>query len=72
MQPAWSNARGDGSITRTNWGAVAKDSRKMAQALEKLGVKPGDRVATLAMNLDHRVRHRRRLMAEGVFPPSRD
>ena len=47
--PAW----GDGSITRTNWASVAKDARRMAQALERLGVKPGDRVATLAMNHSH-------------------
>ena len=40
----------DGSMTRTNWAGVARDSRKLAQALESLGVKRGDRVATLAMN----------------------
>ena len=40
----------DGTTTRTNWAGVARDSRKLAQALEKLGVKKGDRVATLAMN----------------------
>ena len=43
----------DGSITRTNWREVAKDARKMAQALEKLGIKPVERVATLAMNHSH-------------------
>ncbi|MCY7271222.1 MAG: long-chain fatty acid--CoA ligase [Sphingomonas bacterium] len=40
----------DGSITRTSWGEVARDARRMAQALEAIGIKPGDRVATLAMN----------------------
>ena len=40
----------DGSITRTNWAAIANDARRMAQALVVLGIKPGDRVATLAMN----------------------
>jgi acyl-CoA synthetase (AMP-forming)/AMP-acid ligase II len=40
----------DGSITRTNWASVAAKARQMARALEKLGVRPGDRVATLAMN----------------------
>ncbi|HEY0084844.1 MAG TPA: long-chain fatty acid--CoA ligase [Allosphingosinicella sp.] len=40
----------DGSETRTNWAEIARDSRKLAQALERRGVKPGDRVATLAMN----------------------
>ena len=43
----------DGRITRTNWRAVACDARKMAQALERLGIKRGDRVATLAMNHEH-------------------
>jgi len=47
----------DGSITRTNWGGIARDARKLAQALENLGVKRGDRVATLAMN------HHRHLVA---------
>jgi len=46
-------AWGDGRITRTSWGKVAGDARKMAQALERLGIKPGDRVATLAMNHEH-------------------
>lgn len=40
----------DGSETRTTWAGIARDSRKLAQALERLGVKKGDRVATLAMN----------------------
>ncbi|NNM76271.1 long-chain fatty acid--CoA ligase [Sphingomonas sp. ID1715] len=44
----------DGSETRTSWAGVARDARRLAQALEGLGLKPGDRVATLAMN---HVRH---------------
>ncbi|MBR0551237.1 long-chain fatty acid--CoA ligase [Stakelama marina] len=40
----------DGTRTRTDWAGVARDARKLAQALERMGVKPGDRVATLAMN----------------------
>lgn len=40
----------DGSETRTTWAGVAHDARRMAQALERLGVRKGDRVATLAMN----------------------
>ena len=40
----------DGTLTRTNWAGIARDARKLAQALERLGVKKGDRVATLAMN----------------------
>ena len=43
----------DGRETRTNWSGIARDARKLAQALEKLGVAPGDRVATLAMNHAH-------------------
>jgi acyl-CoA synthetase (AMP-forming)/AMP-acid ligase II len=38
------------SVARTDWAGIARDSRKLAQALERLGLKPGDRVGTLAMN----------------------
>ena len=44
------SAWADGQITRTNWRSVTHDARRMAQALEAAGIKPGDRVATLAMN----------------------
>ena len=37
-------------IIRTTWGQVARDGRRMAQGLERMGLKPGDRIATLAMN----------------------
>ena len=40
----------DGSLHRSNYGEVERRSRRLAQALGKLGVKLGDRVATLAMN----------------------
>lgn len=40
----------DGTETRTTWSGIAGDARKLAQALERLGMKPGDRIATLAMN----------------------
>jgi fatty-acyl-CoA synthase len=40
----------DGSETRTDWAGVHRDARKMAQALQGLGVRPGERVASLAMN----------------------
>ncbi len=40
----------DGSETRSSWTGVAHDARRLAQALKRLGLKPGDRVATLAMN----------------------
>jgi len=45
-------ARADGTTARTNWSRVAHDSRRMGQALERFGIRPGDRVATLAMNHD--------------------
>ncbi len=40
----------DSSIVRTDWTGIARDSRKLARALERLGLKPGDRIGTLAMN----------------------
>jgi len=40
----------DGSETRSNWVQTRFDARRFAQALERLGIRPGDRVATLAMN----------------------
>src|SRR3954452_6368134 len=45
-------ARADGSIFRTDWKRLAQDSRRLAQALERLGVQTRERVATLAMNHD--------------------
>ncbi|RHW16444.1 fatty-acid--CoA ligase [Sphingomonas gilva] len=47
----------DGSETRTDWAGIARDAKKLAQALERMGIKRGDRVATLAMN------HSRHLVA---------
>ncbi|MEY3659023.1 MAG: hypothetical protein RLZZ561_1779 [Pseudomonadota bacterium] len=40
----------DGQIERTNWAGVALEARKLSQAFAKWGLKPGDRVATFAMN----------------------
>jgi fatty-acyl-CoA synthase len=40
----------DHKVTRTDWAGIARDSRRLARALERLGMKPGDRIATLAMN----------------------
>ncbi|MBW4332074.1 long-chain fatty acid--CoA ligase [Stakelama sp. CBK3Z-3] len=40
----------DGSESRTDWAGIARDARRLAQALERMGVHKGDRVATLAMN----------------------
>jgi fatty-acyl-CoA synthase len=45
-------ARADGTTHRTNWAGIARDSRRLAQALVRMGVESGDRVATLAMNHD--------------------
>jgi len=40
----------DGSIHRCTWNEVARRSRRLARALLRLGVKEGDRVATIAWN----------------------
>ncbi len=40
----------DGTETRTDWAGIRRDALKMTQALRRLGVGKGDRVATLAMN----------------------
>jgi fatty-acyl-CoA synthase len=45
-------ARADGTAVRTNWKQTAHAARQIGQALERLGIRPGDRVATLAMNND--------------------
>jgi acyl-CoA synthetase (AMP-forming)/AMP-acid ligase II len=41
---------GDGHIERTSWAGIAIEARKLAQALTGLGMQPGDRIATFAMN----------------------
>jgi len=46
-------AWGSGETTRTSWREVARDARKLAQALERLGINRGDRVATMGMNHAH-------------------
>ena len=40
----------DGAVHRSSWGEVARRSRKLANALIRMGVQPGDRVGTLAWN----------------------
>jgi fatty-acyl-CoA synthase len=39
-----------GEMERSNWAGIARDARRLANALERLGIQRGDRVATLAMN----------------------
>ncbi|MEA3039678.1 MAG: hypothetical protein QOE79_2191 [Sphingomonadales bacterium] len=46
-----------GGKTRTDWRGIARDARKLARALERLGLSKGDRVGTLALN------HTRHLIA---------
>lgn len=43
-----------GGVLKSNWGTVEANAKKLASALETLGVEKGDRVATLAWN---NVRH---------------
>ena len=43
----------DGRETRTDWAGIARDARRLASALAALGMQPGDRIATLAMNHAH-------------------
>ncbi len=42
----------DDAVHRTTYGAMVPRINRLAGALKKLGVKPGDRVATLAWNTD--------------------
>lgn len=42
--------RVEGDIHRSNWRQIAERSAKVANALERLGIKSGERVATLAWN----------------------
>jgi fatty-acyl-CoA synthase len=52
----------DGHVHRHTWGDVYSRSAQLAHALARLGVKPGDRVATLAWN------HHRHLEAYFAAP----
>jgi fatty-acyl-CoA synthase len=40
----------EGPIHRSTWGEVARRARKLANALAKMGIKRGDRIATIAWN----------------------
>jgi 3-(methylthio)propionyl---CoA ligase len=43
----------DGSVHRTSWGSLAPRIKRLANALSAMGIRPGDRVATIAWN-NHR------------------
>src|SRR5699024_3580501 len=51
-----------GGIHRLNYKAIGKRTRALSNALEKLGIKKGDRVGTLAWN------HHRHLEAYFAIP----
>jgi 3-(methylthio)propionyl---CoA ligase len=40
----------EGSIHRSTWGDVARRSRQLANALQRMGIAQGDRIATVAWN----------------------
>jgi acyl-CoA synthetase (AMP-forming)/AMP-acid ligase II len=40
----------EGDVVRTDYAGIGKRARKLAKALQRIGVQPGDRVATLAWN----------------------
>jgi len=44
------SVKNQGGLERSNWGEVGARSRKLASALGKLGLKPGERCATIAWN----------------------
>jgi fatty-acyl-CoA synthase len=44
--------RVEGTIHRSSWGEIARRARQLANALTRLGIREGDRVATIAWNTD--------------------
>jgi acyl-CoA synthetase (AMP-forming)/AMP-acid ligase II len=44
--------RVEGPIHTSSWGEVARRARQLANALTRLGIKQGDRIATIAWNTD--------------------
>lgn len=45
----------EGAVVRSNWRDLSKRVAKLANALRRLGIKPGDRVASLAWNTHRHV-----------------
>ena len=45
----------EGSIVRSSWAEISRRAARLAHALRAMGVKPGDRVATLAWNTHRHV-----------------
>jgi fatty-acyl-CoA synthase len=45
----------EGGIRRSDYAAVERRTRQMAKAFTRLGIQPGDRIATLAWNTDRHV-----------------
>jgi len=48
-------ARGNGETSRTGYGELLERSRSFSAGLLALGIRPGDRVATLAWNTQEHV-----------------
>lgn len=42
----------EGPIRRSSWGEIARRAKKLANALARLGIRQGDRIATIAWNTD--------------------
>ncbi len=45
----------EGSLNRSTWASVRSRARRVAEALRRAGIRPGDRVATLAWNTHRHV-----------------
>lgn len=45
----------EGPVVRSNWATIRSRAKKVAASLRRLGVRPGDRVATLAWNTHRHV-----------------
>lgn len=43
----------DGSLDRSSWIDVRQHAKQLAHALDRFGIRPGDRIATVAWNTRH-------------------